>query len=81
MRLTRRIRSMEQRAACGTGCTLCRGAGWPAVMIAGAPPEARPETWPVGCRRCRRVNMDAVTWIGLGANPTVQEARTFLEAI
>jgi len=51
------------------------------VEIAGAPgvPEARPENWPLGCHACGKVM--AAMLIGIGASPTAQRARAFLEAI
>jgi hypothetical protein len=81
MRLTRRVISLEKRAASGTGCTLCRGEGWPTVLIAGAPLEARPENWPVGCRACGKVDFEMTTWLGLGPQPTAAAACALLEAI
>jgi len=51
------------------------------VEIAGAPgvPEARPENWQGGCHGCGEGM--AATLIGIGASPTAQRARAFLEAI
>lgn len=79
MRLTRRIHSLERRAASGTGCPVCKGAGWPTVRVAGAPPEARPRCWPAGCRSCGRVML--TSWISIGPSPTAEEARAFMEAV
>lgn len=82
MRLGSRVRSLEKRGMDSARCCPVRRArGWPAVMIAGAPgvPEARPENWPLGCHACGKVM--AAMLIGIGASPTAQRARAFLEAI
>lgn len=80
MRLRTRVRALERRTT-GNACACCRGNGWPDALVAGAPAAARPPGWPAGCRVCGRVNMDAVTWIGLGPRPTAEAARAFLEAV
>ena len=80
MRLRTRVRALERRAT-GDACPCCRGKGWPGALVVGVPIEARPSGWPVGCRVCGRVNMDAVTWIGLGPSPTAEAAQAFLEAV
>ena len=82
MTLGSRVRSLERRTAQSVQwCAACKGQGWPAVEIAGAPgvPEARPENWPLGRHACGKVM--AAMLIGIGASPTAQRARAFLEAI
>ena len=81
MRLTRRVKSLETKAASSTGCPVCRGEGWPAVMVANAPPGSMPPGWRTGCRMCGRITTDQITWIGIGDNPTARQVRDFREAI
>lgn len=79
MRLTSRIRSLEKKATSGTGCPVCGGKGWSAVLIADAPPGSLPPGRKNGCRVCGRITHP--TWISIGENPSAEQVRAFLEAV
>ena len=80
MRLSRRVQSLERRAACTGVCSICAGRGWPAVKIAGAPGDHEcPVKRPGGCPSCGKAW--PITWIGLGEAPSIEEVRGFWERI
>ena len=80
MRLSRRVMSLERRAACSGICATCAGRGWPAVKIVNAPDDPDcPVKRADGCPSCGKAW--PITWLGLGEAPTVQEVRAFWEGI